>query len=43
MKEREYVINLDECELVGIYWLALHVNINNETYFDRFEVQNIQK
>ena len=43
MKDREYVINLDECELVGIYSLALHVNIKNETYFDRFEVENIPK
>ena len=38
-----YVINLDEYELIGIYWIALYVNNNNVTYFDSFGVKNIPK
>ena len=38
-----YIINLDEYESVRTNWIALYVNSNNVTYFDRFEVDHIPK
>ena len=38
-----YVINLDECESVGTYWIALYVNGDNVTFFDSFGVEYIPK
>ena len=36
-------INLDEYSDIGTYWVALHVNNNNVTYFDSFGVEHIPK
>ena len=38
-----YIINLDEYPDIGTHWVALHVNINDVTYFDRFGVEHISK
>ena len=47
IKDRAYVINLDEYPDIGTHWLALYVNNNNSnnnnnnnsvTYFDSFGV-----
>ena len=35
----EYLINLDEYQSVGTYWIVLYVNDNNVTYFDSFGVE----
>ena len=43
IKDGAYVINLDEYESIGAYWIALYVNDNNVTYFDSFGVENIPK
>ena len=34
IKNKAYVINLQEYKRVGTHWIALHVNGNNVTYFD---------
>ena len=41
IKDRAYVINLDEYSDIGTHWVALHVQINNVTYFDSFGVKHI--
>ena len=33
IKDRTYVVNLDEYESVGNHWIALYINVNNATYF----------
>ena len=38
-----YIINLDEYSDIGTHWVALWVNNNNVTYFDRFGVERIPK
>ena len=38
-----YIINLDEYSDTGTHWFALHVNNNDVTYFDSFEVEYIPK
>ena len=38
-----YVINLDEYESIGTYWIALYVNDNNIIYFDSFRVEHTPK
>ena len=43
IKDRAYIINLDECELVGTRWRALYVTDENETYFGSFGVEHIPK
>ena len=49
IKDRTYVINLDEFESTGTHWIALYVNgINGSascdgTYFDSFGVEHIPK
>ena len=43
IKDGAYGINLDEYESLGTHWIALHVNDNNVTYFDIFEVKHIPK
>ena len=43
IKDGSYIINLDENESRGTHWIALHVNTENITYFDNFEVENIPK
>ena len=43
IKDRAYVINLDERKLIGCHWIALHVNDNDVIYFDSFGVEHIPK
>ena len=41
IKDRVYIINLDEYESIGTHWIALYINAKNVTYFDSFGVKNI--
>ena len=43
IKDGTYVINLDEHSDISTHWVALWVNVNNVTYFDRFGVEHIPK
>ena len=43
IKDRTYVVNLYEYELVGTHWIALYANGDNITYVDSFEVEYITK
>ena len=43
IKDRTYVINLDEYSDIGTHRVALHVNSNDITYFDSFGVEHIPK
>ena len=43
IKDGAYVINLDEYESIGTYWVALYVNDDNVTYFNSFGVEYIPK
>ena len=43
IKERAYVINLDEFKLIGTHWTALYVNGNDITYFESYVVEHIPK
>ena len=43
MKDRAYIINLDEYSDIGTHWIALHIQINDVTYFDSFGVGYIPK
>ena len=43
IKDKAYVINLDEFKSIETHWIALYVNDNNVTYFDNFEVNIFQK
>ena len=38
-----FIINLDQYEWIGTHCIALHVNDNNLTYLDSFEVEYIPK
>ena len=42
IKGETYIINPDEYELIGTYWVALYVETSkNATYFDSVEVEHI--
>ena len=41
IKDGAYAINLDEYKSIGTNWIVLHVNDNNATYSDSFEVEHI--
>ena len=44
IKDRSYVINLDEYKSIGIHWITLYVNGNGKAiYFDSFGVEHIPK
>ena len=43
IKDGTYLINLDEHESIGTYWIALYVNAKNVTYFNSFGVNIFQK
>ena len=43
IKDGTYVINLDEYESFGTYWIAVYVNDNNIIYFDNFGVEHLPK
>ena len=41
IKDRVYVINLDEYESIETHWIGLYVNVNNIVYFDSFGAEHI--
>ena len=41
IKDRAYVINLDEYPDVGTHWIALFCNRNEIIYFDSFGIEHI--
>ena len=43
IKKRAYVINLDEYENTGTYWVSLFVKPKYSVYFDSFGVEHIPK
>ena len=43
IKDRAYLIYLDEYADVGTHWIALYLNGNAITYFDSFGVENVPK
>ena len=43
IKDRTYVINIDEFKSIGTHWIALHANNNNVTYFDSFGDEHTPK
>ena len=43
IKDGAHIINLDEYESIGTYWIALYVNAKDVTYFDIFGVEDIPK
>ena len=43
IKDRAYVINLDEYSDIATHWNALYALNDNVTYFDSFEVEHIPK
>ena len=43
IKDREYMINLDEYESIETYWIVLYINPKNVTYFVSFGVEHIPK
>ena len=43
IKDRAYIINLDEYSDIGTHWVALYVKNNDVTYFDSFGVEHIPK
>ena len=43
IKKGTYVINLDEYENIGTYWIALFVKPKYSVYFDSFGVEHIPK
>ena len=43
IKDRAYVINLDEYADVGRHWIALYVEDIEITYFDSFGVEHVPK
>ena len=43
IKDRAYIINLDEYSDIGTHWVALYVQNNDVTYFDSFGVEHIPK
>ena len=43
MKDGAHIINLDDYESIGTYWIALYVNGKNVTYFDSFRIEHIAR
>ena len=43
IKDRAYVINLDELKSIGLHSIALYKNAKNVTYFDSFELEHVPK
>ena len=43
IKDRAYVINLDEYSDIGTHQVALYVINNDVTYFDSFGVEHVPK
>ena len=43
IKDAAYMINLNDYESIGTYWIALYANAENVVHFDSFGVEHIQK
>ena len=43
IKDKAYIINLDEYSDIGTHWIALHIKNNDIAYFDSFGVEHIPK
>ena len=43
IKDRAYVINLDEYKSIETHWIDLHLNGSNGIFFDSFGVKHIPK
>ena len=43
IKDGVYLIDFDEHKSIGNHWIALYVNGNNKTYFDKFGAEYILK
>ena len=43
IKDRAYLINLDEYSVTGTHWIVLYVLNNDVNYFDSFGVEHIPK
>ena len=43
IKDKTYVINLDEFKSIETHWIALYLNITNATYFVALELNIFQK
>ena len=43
IKEKQLVVNLDTYKAIGTYLIALYVNYDTVTYFDKFGVEYIPK
>ena len=43
IKDRAYIINIDEYESIGSQWIFLFVNSKQATYFEGFGVERIPK
>ena len=43
IKDRAYVINLDEYSDIGTHWIVLYVNKKTVTYFDSLGIEHIPK
>ena len=43
IKDRAYVIILDEFKSIGTHWIALYVDTENVTYFDSFGGEHVPK
>ena len=43
IKDRAYVINLDEYFSIGTHWVAFYVNNKTATYFDSYAFEHIPK
>ena len=43
IKDRTYIINLNEFSDIGTHWVALYESNNDVTYFDSFGIEHIPK
>ena len=43
IKDRVYVINLEDCKSIGTNWIVLYINGNNIIYFDSLGFEYISK
>ena len=41
IKDRVYVINLDECADIGTHWISLFCRKSEIGYFDSFRVEDV--
>ena len=43
MRDRTYIINLDENKSIGTQWITLYGNVKSMTSFDNFGIEHIQE